>query len=79
MVRRKPVLPLRQYCIKCLPKLFSTHARKMAHKASAMKWFGIFEGLLDVDKDKVIQYQVESTRNFIFENVLWYDHEDVFR
>ena len=44
-----------------------------------MKWFSVFEGNLDVDKDALLRREVEATRNFLFGHIIWYDYELAFK
>ena len=79
MVQRKPVKSLKICCIKQIPLLIANHARKMASKASALHWHGVFQGNMKVNKELLMEEQISETRNFIFSHVLWHDYELVFK
>ena len=71
---------LRCSCLKVLPVLVRDHVRRMSHKAAALaSWFGIFEGNVAVDREEVLTRQIGLSKRHIYESVVWYDHEDVFR
>ena len=62
-----------------MPKFITDHVRNQAHKASAMIWYEAFHGNFDVDRMTLVNQQVQLFKKHIYENVVWYDHEDVFR
>lgn len=71
MVRRKAVKPLRTFCLQAIPGLIKEHVRRMAQKASAMQWYSLFEGNANVDKEEVLRQQVELSKKYIYENIIW--------
>lgn len=42
------------------------------------KWYGIFQGHVDMDRGEVLLRQIEALRTYIFDRVIWYDYELVF-
>ena len=72
MVRKKPVKSLKEHCLKAIPVLLRDHVRRMAQKtAASAKWFAVFEGNVDVDREELLRRQVETTRDFFFGHVIW--------
>ncbi len=71
---------LRHFCLKALPKLISSHIRQVSQRAGAIKWFALFSGGDEQahSREATLRRQVERLRRHIYENVVWYDHEDVF-
>ena len=70
---------MKYFCIKSLPELVTKHVRAMAHKASAMKWYAMFEGNTDVNRESLLKDQVALSKRYFSENVIWYDYEEVFK
>ncbi len=80
MVRNKEVPALRHFCLKALPKLISSHIRTVARRARAMKWYALFSGAEeDNSREAILRRQADLLRTHVYENVVWYDHEDVFQ
>lgn len=79
MVVKKQVKSLRDFCLKAIPMLVANHIRKMASKSSALQWYSILEGDMAINRDHLLQAQVEQTQKCINEQIIWYDYEDVFK
>ncbi|TRY71183.1 hypothetical protein TCAL_17320 [Tigriopus californicus] len=79
MVAKKPVKTLRELCLKAIPTLVTTHIRKMASKSSALQWYSILDGDMEVNRDHLLQAQVKLSQKCINEQIIWYDYEDVFK
>lgn len=79
MVNRKAPKTLKAACISAIPAMIHKHVRKMAHKASALEWYGFFQGNTDVDTHQVLRDYAKVLHEFIFSYVIWYDYEEIFK
>ncbi len=59
MVKRKPVRPLREFCLRALSSLVKAQVRKLAQKSVAADWYYVFRGELGAGaKERVLEEQV---------------------
>ncbi len=81
MVHKKKPRSLRHFCLKAVPRLISGHIRVLAQKAGAAKWYSLMSGGDEGgdDREAILRRQVDHLKRHVYENVVWYDYEDVFR